>query len=92
MSSNKADFESALKKRLSDARDEGEAAVTITSGELHRIVGGYPGHNHRMALCCDVMRTVLDEVGGEELEKPNKGNGASLIIKYYLDKDIPLCQ
>ena len=33
----------------------GAGHVEINSGELHRAVGGYPGADHRMPMCCDAM-------------------------------------
>lgn len=29
--------------------------IELTSGDIHRDVGGYPGRNHKMVICCDVM-------------------------------------
>ena len=70
----------ALKKK---ARSEGLNCLEISAGELHRIVGGYPGHDHRMPVCCMVMRQEM-RGGDEVLDEPPKGNGASLTIAYRL--------
>jgi len=37
------------------ALKNGEQSLTITSGELHRMGGGYPGAKHRMPMCCEAM-------------------------------------
>lgn len=31
------------------------AALEVNSGDVHRSLGGYPGADHRMPLCCEVM-------------------------------------
>ena len=80
----KEDFTEALKELFEKARASGEAILTISSGELHRMVGGYPGKKHNMPGCCDVMRAALNAEGGEVLESPASGKGASLKIMYYL--------
>ena len=48
-------FRAELKLQLSQAERRGALSVDINSGELHRKVGDYPGPNHRMPLCCNVM-------------------------------------
>ena len=57
--------------------------MELSARELHRIVGGYPGHDHRMPVCCSVM---LQEMGpkDEVVAKPPQGSGASLTIAYLL--------
>lgn len=56
--------------------------VDICAGNLHRVVGGYPGKNHKMPICSSVMKTTMS---GDDviLQSPPKGNGASLVIRYY---------
>lgn len=81
-------FETALENLLSKARLEGGSDITITSGELHRMVGGYPGSHHRMATCCEVMYAFLKKgSGGKIISAPPSGKGASLSILYYLCTD-----
>lgn len=66
---------------------EDHAAVEISAGELHRRVGGYPGPDHRMPICCGVMRAALDlEAGDQIVEEPPSGQGASLRIRYMLPR------
>ena len=57
------DFRRELRAQLADAQHPAEVHVDINAGELHRRVGGYPGRNHRMRLCCHVLRR---EMAGEE--------------------------
>jgi hypothetical protein len=40
---------------MNEALYVGKATVEINAGDLHRRVGGYPGQNHRMPMCCVVM-------------------------------------
>ncbi len=56
--------------------------IDLNAGDIHRAVGGYPSANHRMPMCCQVMRSRMrgdDKI----LVVPPKGNGASLTIRYY---------
>jgi hypothetical protein len=76
------DFQNALNKIFADAWRNGEPFVDVKAGDLHRVIGGYPGTNHRMPLCCHVMRKNMKE-GDEILNQPPKGNGASLVIQYH---------
>ena len=73
------DFQQAISRMLSRLPS---GYIEISSGELHRIVGGYPGRNHRMPICCQVMRENM-RPGDEILAQPPKGLGASLRIRYH---------
>lgn len=90
------DFEITLTNLLEKACSDGKSDVTITSGELHRTVGGYPGPHHRMAICCEVMYAFLKKgSGGKIISAPPSGKGASLLILYYLsaspEADASMC-
>jgi hypothetical protein len=78
-------FETELRRQLTYAQRIGKAHVDLNSGELHRDVGGYPGHDHRMPSCCDAM---IDEMNTRDriLTQPAKGRGASLTIRYTLPR------
>jgi hypothetical protein len=78
------DFKSALSTILLRARREGATYADVKSGDLHRIVGGYPGRDHRMPICCSVMRSAMGK-NDRVLAEPPKGNGATLSIRY----DVP---
>lgn len=47
-------------------------AVAISSGTLHRRVGGFPnGGNHRMPMCVRVMRAKMrEDLGDHVLAEP----------------------
>jgi hypothetical protein len=44
---------------MQGAEHASKTTVEINSGQLHREVGGYPGQNHRMPICCAVMRSEM---------------------------------
>ena len=79
------EFRAELLAQFSHAQNRAAPYVDINSGELHRRVGGYPGRDHRMPVCCDVMyaeRRAADEI----ISMPPKGKGASLTIRYKLPR------
>lgn len=76
------DFQSALDQIFE--RSEGDF-VEVRSGDLHRVVGGYPGSGHRMPVCCQVMRRNI-RAGDVIVTEPPKGAGASLVIRYSLPR------
>jgi hypothetical protein len=78
-----ADFRGAIEKLLIEGKSRGMTHIDITSGEVHRQVGGYPGRNHRMATCCDTMRSIMKE-NDSIISEPPKGKGATLVIRYRL--------
>ena len=80
-----ADFRAILGVILRGAERAGRSYVDINSGQLHRDVGGYPGPDHRMPVCCQVMRDAM-RIGDEIVTVPPKGNGASLTIRYRLPR------
>lgn len=59
--------------------------VDVNAGDLHRAVGGYPGKNHRMPTCCEVMYGYM-KPGDEKLLSPPKGMGAGLTVRYLLPR------
>ena len=83
---NSNDFMSELLLELGDAENEGKPHIDVRSGDLHKVVGNYPGPHHRMPVCCNVMRQMMVE-GDEILEQPPKGNGANLVIRYHLPRE-----
>lgn len=80
-----ADFEHALDILLAEAMQMGKAHVDVVAGELHRRVGGYPGPNHRMPVCCAAMRRLLSD-GDSVLHSPPSGRGASLAVRYSIPR------
>ena len=81
----KEDFENKLLEKLRKAQEKNQSYVEITSGDLHRSVGGYPGNDHRMPVCCDVMRELM-KVNDEIIQQPPSGMGATLLIRYHLSR------
>ena len=78
-------FRSALNDRLTAAARQGRAYVDLRSGDLHRRTGGYPGPDHRMPVCCSVMRAAM-QAGDMIRAEPPAGAGASLVIRYQLPR------
>lgn len=80
------DFRAELRAEIERAVRRGASHVEINSGELHRVVGGYPGHRHQMPMCCEAM--YQEQRAGDEIipPAPPKGHGASLTIRYRLPR------
>jgi len=75
-----------FRKALREIFDESKASfVDVTSGDLHRLVGGYPGKHHNLPTCCNVMTSAMQS-GDTILAKPPKGRGATLTIRYVLPR------
>jgi 5-methylcytosine-specific restriction protein A len=81
----KQDFETELRRQLAHAQNLGKSHLNVNAGELHRDVGEYPGRDHRMPVCCDVM---VEEMNASDriLTQPPRGRGASLTIRYALPR------
>ena len=79
------DFRNALRALFEEAERNGLSYIDIQAGDLHRRVGGYPGTNHRMPQCCDVMRAIMTS-NDVILSAPPSGRGASLAIRYKLPR------
>ena len=80
------DCEAELARMFDEAMNSGRGTLIVKAGDLHRRVGGYPGNNHRMPVCCGVMRSEMVDDFDEVLYEPRKGNGASLRIEYRLPR------
>jgi hypothetical protein len=78
-------FRSALRRIFSAAEGEGKNLVIVRAGDLHEIVGGYPGPAHRMPVCCSAMRSEMDS-GDRITQQPPKGNGANFFVQYQLPR------
>ena len=75
-------FSEALKGIFNESKG---SFVDVTSGKLHRLVGGYPSRNHKMPSCCNAMTKAMQS-GDTILAKPPKGRGATLTIRYLLPR------
>lgn len=80
------DFRRELHRQLAHAQASGADYVKINAGELHRDVGGYPGIDHRMPVCCEVMTSTMED-GDKIIDQPPKGKGARLTIRYRLPRE-----
>jgi hypothetical protein len=79
------DFLNELDSILEQAQTCGFVAVEVNAGNLHRRLGGYPGLDDRMPLCCDVMRQAM-RVGDVVVTEPSKDRDADLTIRYRLPR------
>lgn len=79
------DFRNALKGIFKECQMANQPYVYIEAGLLHRKVGGYPGKNHRMPVCCDVMKKNMKRKD-EIICEPPQGYGARLLIRYRLPR------
>ncbi len=79
------DFQMQLDSIFSFAAEKRLTAIIIKSGELYRLIGEYPGTDHRMPICCNVMRKNM-MTGDEVLSEPPSGVSASLTIKYQFPR------
>lgn len=78
---NAKDFKKEMDSILLSAQREGKSYIDIKSGDLHRRVGGYPGRNHRMPVCCGVMKENMKSED-QILQEPPRGQGATVVIRY----------
>jgi len=79
------DFRDELYRIMDEAVREGSRYVDVNAGEIHRGMGGYPGPDHRVPVCCKVMQDAMaPDYGDKVLQKPPSGQGASLTIRYVL--------
>jgi hypothetical protein len=85
MASTREDFIRSLEEVFAESERLGLSFVGLTAKALHQRAGGYPGKDHRMPVCCDVMRSVMT-AHDSIVEQPPKGDGASLLIHYTLPR------
>ena len=79
------EFQSELDRIFSSAQQVGKPFIEVTSGDLHRSVGGYPGLNHRIPMCCGVMKRNM-KPGDKIVRQPPSGLGATLIVRFTLPR------
>ena len=79
------DFHDRLRIELENAGKRGESHLIVNAGDLHRLVGGYPGPNHRMPACCLAMEKET-RPGDEVIDAPPLGQGPSLKIRYMVPR------
>lgn len=79
------EFRDELRSKFREAELKKLPYVDLNAGELHRRLGGYPGTNHQMPSCCQVMeqeRRASDEI----LAGPPSGKGPRLTVRYHLPR------
>jgi hypothetical protein len=76
-------FRQGLRVQMGRAAKGGLIDVLITSGDLYRSLGGYPGSTHGMPSCCDAMQAEMEP--GDTL-LVERTNGAGLTIRYLLPR------
>jgi hypothetical protein len=76
-------FRQELIAQMGRAAKGGLIDVLITSGELYRSLGGYPGSKHGMPSCCDAMQAEMKP--GDTL-LVERTNDAGLTIRYLLPR------
>ena len=79
------DFDRVLAGLFRQAEQDGKTELLVNSGELHRLVGGYPDYQNRITTCCGAMRRIM-MADDRVVHQPPKGNGASLDIIYALPR------
>ena len=85
MAVTREQIEQRLQDLLEGVTKDGKLGVSVKAGGLHRLVGGYPGSDHRMPMCCSVMQAGMRS-GDKVLRSPPGGRGASLEIYYKLPR------
>lgn len=83
--STRDEFQRTLDKLFANELSSGASTVTVKSGDLHKMVGGYPGPDHRMPVCCSVMRDSV-RAGDMVVSEPPSGQGATLTIRYNIPR------
>lgn len=83
MTPTKEDFLYELHCQMLKKHHSGESELIASAGEIHRKVGGYPGPDHRMPVCCSAMKSEMQQ-GDRIVDEPLSGQGARLTIKYRL--------
>ncbi len=73
-------FAAELKRRLTDGQASGKAHIHVSAFDLHRSIAPYPAPNHRMPLCCQVMRAAMRD-GDQALTQAEK-DGPELLVRY----------
>jgi hypothetical protein len=76
-------FRQELLAQMNRAAKGGLIDVLISSGELYRSLGGYPGSMHGMPSCCDAMQA---EMKPGDVLLVERTNGAGMTVRYLLPR------
>ncbi len=79
------DFLPPIRRLMREAQEASRPFVDIKSGDVHKDAGDYPGPDHRMPVCCRVMKNEMRS-GDRILYSPPSGQGATLEIRYMLPR------
>jgi hypothetical protein len=77
-------FRQELQAQMGRATKGGLLDFMISSGELYRSLGGYPGSMHGMPLCCDAMQA---EMKSGDILLVERTNGAGMTVRYLLPRN-----
>ena len=69
------DFRSELAGMFDAGANAGRGTIVVRAGDLHRAVGGYPGSDHRMTMCCNVMYAEMVDGGRRDPVGAAEGPG-----------------
>ena len=75
------DFQNKLMVMLNAARQNGQPHIDVESGHLYAQLGEPPDSNHRMLVCCEVMRKMM-RPGDSIVNEPQGSEDAKLMIRY----------
>ena len=84
MSPTAWDFQNQLMAILNGARRSGQPYIDVESGNLHRQVGGFANSNHKMPVCCEVMKRMM-RFGDSVLSETTSAQDATLTIRYTVE-------
>src|SRR5262245_42207776 len=84
MSPTAWDFQNHLMAILNGARQTGQSYIDVESGNLHQQVGGYAKSNHKMPVCCEVMKKMM-RFGDSVVSETANGQDSTLTIRYTVD-------
>ena len=78
-------YRAVLTKALAVAQKQGFSAVEVRAADLHKKLGGYTGSDHRIPVCCEVMRQAMKP--SDEVVASSRSQGANLTIRYRLPRE-----
>jgi hypothetical protein len=73
-----------LRAQLARASASGSRDTLIDAGELHRMLGGYPGSDHGMQRCREAMQAEMQS--GDVLIE---NDASDLTVRYQLPREYP---
>jgi hypothetical protein len=77
-------FRRGLLAQMARATIAGQIDILINCGQLYRSLGGYPGSNHGMPLCCDAMQAEF-KLG--DIMILDRAHGVGMTVRYLLTRN-----